>query len=307
MPEIVRLVWRVGRRVALRYIDTDGPILAGHIAFSTMLALFPFLIFMAALAGFVGDAAAGERFIDMMFEFVPADVAEVLAPAVMDVVSNRKGGLMTLGAVLTLWIASNGVEALRDGLNTAFAVKEPRALWRRRLQSLLAVVLVSAGLLVLTVAVVLGPVLWELFESVAGTDLSLRALWDVLRYAIATAVLTALVFGLYRWLPRISLPPSRLWPGALFAAVLWLAGASLFSIYLGNIANYSRFYGSLGGVMITLVFMYFSATVFLLGAQLNTAFYGVRRLRADAEEPTAEIETREDTCAPEKGAVEEHN
>jgi hypothetical protein len=106
----------------------EGLELSGYIAFTAFLSLFPFLIFLAALAGFLGDRETADAFIDAMFEFMPADVAKTLAPAVREVVGARQGGLLTFGILATLWFASNGFEALRTGLNRAYGVAEQRAM-----------------------------------------------------------------------------------------------------------------------------------------------------------------------------------
>jgi Protein of unknown function (DUF1194)/Virulence factor BrkB len=106
----------------------EGLELSGYIAFTAFLSLFPFVIFLAALAGFLGDRETADAFIDAMFEFMPADVAKTLAPAVREVVGARQGGLLTFGILATLWFASNGFEALRTGLNRAYGVAEQRAM-----------------------------------------------------------------------------------------------------------------------------------------------------------------------------------
>ena len=116
-----RITWRdwikIPYEAAWRLVMKDeGLELSGYIAFTAFFSLFPFLIFLAALAGFLGDSETADDFNAAMFEFMPPDVAETLAPAVREVIGSRQGGLLTIGILTTLWFASNGIEALRTGL-----------------------------------------------------------------------------------------------------------------------------------------------------------------------------------------------
>ena len=121
-------------------MQDEGLELSGYIAFTAFFSLFPFVIFLAALAGFLGDRETADEFIAAMFDFMPDDVAGTLAPAVREVIGSRQGGLLTVGILTTLWFASNGIEALRTGLNRAYGVSEQRPMWWLRLQSVAFVI-----------------------------------------------------------------------------------------------------------------------------------------------------------------------
>lgn len=257
-------------------LNHEGFELSGYIAFTAILALFPFLIFLTALAGFVGDAQSADRIIGALFELSPSDVAQVLAPILRDVLTQQHGGLLTVSILFALWSASSGVEALRTLLNRCYDVRETRPFWRTRPESVV-IVIAGAGLaLVLSVALVLGPVIWKIVTQYLpiGGDWFLP--WVVVRYG-AAAVLAALgLIGLHRMLPNCHQPMRRVWLGAATTALLWLATAALFSVYVDNFASYSVTYGSLGGVIMTLMFFYISAIIFAFGAELNASL--ARRL-----------------------------
>jgi membrane protein len=252
-------------------------------AFMALLSIFPFLIFLAALAGFLGDDTSAANFVDLMFEFLPPDVSSALGPAVREVLTNRQGDLLTVGLLAAVWAASSGVEALRTALNQAYAVAEPRPIWYLRLQSIAIVFLAAFAIMALSVTIILGPVLWRLMERFIDVPEIYGVIWTVVRYAIGGTLVTALVLFLHRWLPRIRLRWRLILPGALTTTVLWLLTASLFSLYLGTIGNYSAMYGSLGGVVITLMFLYVSSVIFIFGAELNAV------LRRRHSEPGAPI------------------
>jgi membrane protein len=250
----------------------EGLELSGYIAFAAFLSLFPFLIFLAALAGFFGDRETAHEFVQAMFHFMPKDVAETLAPAVREVVGVRERGLLTFSILATLWFASSGVEALRSGLNRAYSVTEERAMWWLRLQSIAFVIASAFVIFCLSLVVILGPVVWRVFGAEIRPDVDSRLVYVILRYLIAVVLLVGALLLLHRWLPNARQAFPRVLPGVCATTVLWLIGASLFSWYVGNLANYALFYGSLGGVAITLVFFYVTAIIFIFGAEFNAVW-----------------------------------
>jgi membrane protein len=252
-----------------RLAEHDGLTVAGYMAFAAFTSLFPFLIFLAALASFLGTAETADEVVDGMFLFLPDDVAGTLAPAVHEVMAGRRGGLLTFGVLATLWTASSGVEALRDALDRAYGVEDLEPIWWRRLQGVAVVVVGALLLFVVSLAVILGPVLWRLVEFLEAPGEEAELAWTLGRYALATVVLAAGLLALHRWLPSAGWPLRAVLPGVLLTLGLWLLGASLFSLYLGTVADYSVTYGSLGGVVITLFFFYLTAVLFILGAEYN--------------------------------------
>jgi membrane protein len=243
--------------------------LAGHMAFMALLSIFPFLVFLAALAGFFGNARVADTFIDLMFDFLPPDVSHVLAPAVREVLTNRQGGLLTFGLVTAIWAASSGIEALRTALNHAYQIAEPRPIWYLRLQSIAMVFLAAFAVMGLSITVIFGPILLNLVEKLVWVPEGYRVLWQIGRYVIGAVLTTGLVTVLHGWLPRARQRWRDILPGALATTVLWLLTANLFSIYLGTVGSYSATYGSLGGIVITLLFLYVTSLIFIFGAELN--------------------------------------
>ena len=243
LRRFARQLYRAGWRLS----EHDGLMVAGYMAFAAFTSLFPFLIFLAALASVLGTRETADETVKGMFLFLPPDVASTLAPAVHQVMAGHHGGLLTFGVLATLWTASSGVEALRDALNRAYEVKDLEPLWWRRLQSMAVVVLGALVLFVASLAVVLGPVLWRLVEffgrpsaeEAAGLDR--RPLRPRRRRAgrgpAGTAPLAAATITCRR---------GRCCRGCCSRSLLWLVGASLFSLYLGTVADYSLTYGSLG-------------------------------------------------------------
>lgn len=258
--------------------------LAGHIAYTGLLAIFPFLIFLAALAGFLGNAAGGLASMESMLNLLPQDVAKTLSPVIHEVLDSRDGGLLTLGLLGALWVASNGIDALRIALNTAYDIQEERPWWLIKLGSIGAIFVGGIVFLLLSVLVILGPVIWKGLLWLFPLGEADRWAFSTVRYILATLVMLAGLLALHRWLPGRSLRVRSLLPGVLATTILWLLAASLFSVYVAKLGSYSATYGSLGGVIITLVFFYVSAVLFIFGAELNSAL--LRREKKKAENPS---------------------
>ena len=268
-----------------RMLDEDGMMAAGHIAFTAFLSLFPFLIFLAALAGFISTPEDVPQIVDLMFEFMPKEVAEAMAPAVSEVISMKPKGLLTFGLIGTLWAASSGVESLRIALNRAYKVERKRPIWRRRLQSLFFVGLAGFLMFFMSIMVIFGPVAWNFAEKFLYFSILQEIVFDFSRYFAALSVLMGALMILHRFLPHIKQHTKYLWPGVFFTAITFLAGGTVFSAYISNFGNFNVTYGSLGSVVLSLLFFYMTAILFIYGAYLNSAIGLNRKAREEASCP----------------------
>ncbi len=275
----VRIVWHA----IVHLIYDGGMTYAGHIAFMTLFSSFPFLIFLTTLAGEIGQTEAAREFVTMALGALPAEVSGAIRPAIEEVMSSRRTGLMTISILTSLWATSSGIEALREALNQAYGVEEPRSVWFCRLQSLAFTIIFSICIIVVTLVLVVGPVIWSYVQPHLDVPWEWGWIYEALRYFVAVALLYLVVALLYRWLPSRHLPRREILPGAAVTVVLWVALASLFSYYLQNLGRFSVTYGSLGGIVITLMFFYISALIFIFGAEINSA-----RRRAEAARLRAE-------------------
>ncbi len=262
---LARVLYEAGRAT----MRDGGLELGGHLAFIGLLSLFPFLIFLTALAGFLSDEQSAERFVSLMLDFLPRDVAGTLTPVAREILSTERAGLLTLGVIGSLWPASSGIETLRSVLNTVYRVERWRPIWWRRLQALALVGALALALLAASVALVLGPALWRLMTGMLGLDLGSGMVWLVTRYAVGVTFLLAVVLALHRWLPNVRQSWAFILPGALVTLALWVAVSSALSFYFGHFANYSATYGTLGGIVMTLLFFYAAALAFIYGAEVN--------------------------------------
>ena len=285
----IRIAGRTVWRALVHLIDDDGTTVAGHIAFASLFSLFPFLIFLTTVAAQLGQDEAADHFVHIVLRTLPAEVAQAIQPAVEEVISTPRTGLMTLSIAVSLWAASSGIEALRTALNMAYGVEHPRSIWFRRLQSFGLTILAAVSIIPIMLALVVGPVVWAYVSHLVEVPEFWQWLYNVLRYLVAVVLLFSVIVLLYRWLPNRRLRWREVLPGAAATVILWFGTASLFSLYLQNLGRFSITYGSLGGIVMTLMFFYLSALIFIFGAEINSArrreaAAHVRRLRKERAE-----------------------
>ncbi len=259
------------------FINDQGVVLAGYIAFTSIFSLFPFLIFLLALAGFLGQGEAAAQSIDLALDILPPEVEGVLRPAVIDIRNAPHTTLMTFSIAVALWVSSSGLESLRHALNLAFGVTNQQSFWLTRLQSLMLTIFSAFLILLAMVAVIAAPIVndvlaWLAERQVLDTDTNALA-----RYTIGIFLMMTLTIVLYLALPNLNLSIVEVLPGAVISVLLWAWSAHLFSIYLRSLGHYSITYGSLGGIVFTLFFFYISAIIFIFGAQLNASIRRRRR------------------------------
>lgn len=278
----LRLQLRPLRPLALagrRLMAHDGIEIAGFIAYTGLVSLFPFVIFLFALAGFLGDTTTAQTIVGAAFEQLPREVAQTLSPIIADIFKNEQPGLMTLGIVGTLWVTSSGVEALRVGCSRSWEIAEKRPLWRRRLTSFAFVAVGAISALAASLIVVVAPLVLHYIQTLVTIPAIFLVVATALRIGLAFVLMACTMALLYRYLPMRTIAWKRVFPGAWLASALWIVLATLFSFYLSRSGDYSVTYGSLGGVVITLLFLHFSAIIFLFGVEYS-AVLAYRRAAA---------------------------
>lgn len=265
----------------LHFSVHDGFAIASHIALTTLISMFPFLIFITALAGFFGTEQLADAAARSLFEAWPTQVAEPLTAELRNVLTQTHGGLLTLGIGLSVYFSSNGVEALRVGLNRAYGSREPRPWWMTRVQSIAFVLVGALAVLGLGFLVVLALPLWTAALAPVPSLRSLQALVTYARFAITGFVLVPALFLLHAFLPARRRTIGALAPGIALTLALWIGAAHLFADYLSVYArHYTNTYAGLASAMIALGFLYLLGAIFIFGAELNAAIHRARRRHA---------------------------
>jgi membrane protein len=268
------IVWRAAERFAA----DDGWAIASYIGLSLLTSLFPFLIFVAAVAGFFGSVELADEAAKLVFAEWPDVVARPINDQVSAVLTAPRGGVLTFGAVLSFYFASSAVEALRVGLNRAYGLVEKRPWWRLRLQSFVLVLVGSLALLALAFLVFLGPSIVEVLGKFLPWVAEASDLLTVARIAIAAVMLATSLILAHLILPAHRLRIGDILPGVALTFIASIAFGEAFGIYLNRyLRNYIATYAGLASVMIALVYLYWVALLFVFGGELNAAIMRARQ------------------------------
>jgi membrane protein len=272
----MRIFYDVVYDAICHLIEDDGFAMASHVALSTLLAVFPFLIFGTTLATFLGADQFSDRAIHLIFDTWPEAIAKPLVDQVIQVLTVPRGGLLTVSVLAAAYFASNGVEALRTSLNRAYRVQETRPWYITRLASLgyvIIAVIIFAAVSILLVAVPLALDYARQWFPLFADTLEVVFSWRVYGTLF---MLTVGLFVVHLWLPAGRRRVFDVVPGVLVTLLLWLAGALIFAYYLATFANYTATYAGLASVMIVLIFLYMVGVIFIIGAELNAALLKFR-------------------------------
>jgi membrane protein len=238
---------------------------AGALTFFSLLALFPFILFLVSLASLIIEPAQTQALIDQLAQVAPPQVTQILGERLHSLTSDKSPGLLTFGFLAALWATSSGVVALITALNTVYGVKESRPFWKVRLIAVGTAVTAAAVALLAAGVAIVTPIL---AEKLGGGPLSLALTW--LRLPLAGVMMMGLWALLYYFLPDVKQEFKFITPGSVIGVVLWLIASYGFSVYVTNFGKYEVSYGALGGVIVLLLWMWISSQVMLLGAEINS-------------------------------------
>ena len=253
-----------------RFTRNDGSAIAGYIAFSGLLSIFPFLIFAATLTGILLGNDRSEEIIKSLFQIAPEHIAQTIEPVVVEVLNKQSGEVLTLSALFAIWVASSAFDGFRIAFDRAYAVPDPRGFIENRAMAIALVFLGALVAALLGVTIVFSPLILRVAEHRAerADPAGLQLLHLRARGRWSSSASCSIM---HRVLPGRRLKGFRLWPGVIVTTVLWVAMAVGFSIYLTYTPTYTVTYGTLAGVIITLMFFYFSGATIIYGAEVNAA------------------------------------
>lgn len=251
--------------------------LAGNIAFRTLFSIFPFLIFLTALAGFFGNDDLAASVVSYLLSVAPHQLVQAIEPEVRAILTVPRTGLLSLSALLTIWSAMGGIDSIRVGLNRAYDFRDKRKWYWLYLQNVLFVIAAAFFLLAFAVLIVLAPVVIAAIETKVPDFRQNFTTLDQLRYPIAIFLLTVWLLICHRVLPARQQRILDILPGVVVTVVTWMVLSSAFSIYLVNFNTFASTYASLSGLFAAMFFLYLSALVLILGGELNRVL-AIRRL-----------------------------
>ena len=270
--------YRVGpllRGTGKEILDDDIMGLAAQTAYYFFFSLFPLFLFAAPLLAVIGDKQKIiEQVMGTLAGTLPGDAIELVRGVITDVVlAEGAPGLISVGALLAAWAGSNIFNGLIDALNRAYDVKEGRKWWKKRLLALAAVVASGIVIVVVTSTMLAGERIARWIGGLLQLGDRTVMIWTVVQYPIAIVLLIGTAWLIYYFLPNIRQDPRQVFVGAIAATVVWVIVTLLFRAYVVNFGSYSKTYGTVGGVIALLTWMYLSMLVLLAGGELNAEIH----------------------------------
>lgn len=260
--------------------------LAAQLAFWALLAIFPFMIFLLTIIGYVPLHGLDREVLSFANRVMPDPVAHLFERTLHDILARQRGWLLAVSLVGGLWSASGGIASAVRALNLAYEAKETRPWWRMRLTSIALIVAATAAIIVATTGLILGPELLHLVETWTGIKTGFGVVWPWVRWPIVVIDLLFMLAGLYYFLPNVEQRFRLITPGAATAVLLWIVSSLAFKLYVRHFHSFSRTYGALGTAVLLLVWLYLSSLVLLVGGEINAVWDRLHEERASAEGST---------------------
>lgn len=243
---------------------------AAALGFYLTLAIFPALIFLLSLLPYLPIENLQQAIMEFLHQALPTEAANMLSDTVTSITQEENRGLLSIGAIATLWAASSGMYAIMQELNVVYKVEEGRSFLKARAVALGLTVFFGFLLVAAFTLVVMGGHLQELLASVLGWSEPLLIFFAVLRWVIVVAAILLGFSAVYFWGPNVKHKYAFITPGNIFGTVVLVLASALFKLYITNFGNYDATYGSLGAMIILMFWLYVSGLVLLFGAEVNT-------------------------------------
>jgi len=242
---------------------------AAALAYYWMLAVFPALIFLLSLLPFLPVRNLEDAIMDFLGQAMPQQAAALFGDVLAETTSNTSGGLLSFGLLFTLWSASAGLYAIMQQLNITYDVKEGRSFWKVRGTALL----LTLGFLILIIGafalIIFGGVVQDWMAAFVGRNPVLLTFFATFRWIVIVCLLLLGFAMIYYFGPDVEQKFKFVTPGSILGAILLVAASLAFSFYVSNFSDYAATYGSLGAVIILLLWLYLAGFVILLGSEVN--------------------------------------
>lgn len=248
--------------------DDDILALASQLSYSLLLSLFPFLIFLFTLAGY--SSIKSDDVLINLKNILPYNVYSLISTTVIEIFDFRKGNLLSLSILITIWIASSGFNAVIKALNKAYDEDECRSFWKLQIVSILSTFVLAFLIIFSLFLLVLGNLLGYKISLWLNFPPNFHYIWDSFRYLLTLLIMIFIFSLLYKITPCRESTFSEALPGSIFTTIGWIVVSLGFAFYVDNFANYSRLYGSIGAVIALMVWLYLTSVIILIGGEINS-------------------------------------
>lgn len=262
------ILFKYIKQLIFRYKDDDLPSLSAQITYYLILALFPFLLFLINLISFT--PLSNEILITNFNTFLPKESSILVKNVIMQTVQAKSRTLLFLGMIGSLWAASKGIIAITKGLNKAYDVEENRNFIKLNSIALISTIGITIMIILTFIMIVFGKPIGTYVFGLIGANSLFNIIWSFLRYGIPLTIMSITFYLIYVYVPNRKLKFNNVIVGTIFTTIGWITTSVLFSFYVNNFANFEKVYGSLGGVIALISWLYISTLIILIGGELNS-------------------------------------
>jgi membrane protein len=242
---------------------------ASQLAYYFLFALFPFFLFLTTLLGYLPIPDLLDRLLETLGQMLPGEALQLVEDNIRQLVTGRRGGLLSFGILAALWTSSSALTAIIDSLNRAYDVEEGRPFWKVRLTAIGLTVGLSAFIVVALVLLTFGPQLGGWVADLVGLGRVFELTWNILRWPAIVCLLVVATALVYYFAPDVEQEWKWITPGSACAVLGWLLASLGFAFYVNHFGSYNATYGSIGAVIVLLTWMYVSGLLLLVGGEIN--------------------------------------
>ena len=257
------------KHLLFRLMEDDIAGLSAQCSYFLFLSLFPFVIFLFSLLSFTNIPQT--QLMNLVFSYFPTDVAIVTRTIIENILSTRNVTLLTVGALMTVWSSSSGINAVRKGLYKAYRKVDSRPIWQVIIVNLVSTIGLALMLFITIVFLVSGEVIGNQVFMFLNISSTFEIVWNLIRILVPVITMATVFTMLYVLIPYQKVKFIEVFPGVVFTMGAWLAISMLFSYFVNNFTNYANIYGSISGIIILLVWLNLSCLLLLLGGEINAA------------------------------------
>lgn len=257
------------REVSKKAREDNISAIAGQLSYQLILAFFPFLLFLLTVSGYFPKIS--EKLLPSLKDILPDSAFAIVEGILTKAVSRTNGTLLSFGMIAALWITSDGLAVLIRGINKAYGCEGKRSYIKLKLVSLLFTFGLIITIILSVLVIIFGEIIGEYLFNLLGESRRFRNFWEIARLPFSVLIIISVLSAMYRFIPLCRPKMFIVLPGAVFSALAWVIASGLISFYFNSLEYFSNTYGSIGGIIILLVWLYWSGIIVMLGAEINSA------------------------------------
>ena len=251
---------------------------AAEMSFYLLLSIFPFLIFTISIIVYIPTFHLNKSIL-IIKNVIPESAFNIILSIINSAIENKSLGFLILSFIFTLWTSSRGIRSLIRWMNKSYKVQETRSFFKVCIISFIFTVSILVLIFSSIILLIYGELIGYFIFNLIGLNSIFIYIWNILRYIVGVSTLIIILINLYKYTPNKNIKIKDVIPGAIIATLVWLIISFFYSYYTNNYSNYEVIYGSIGGIIVLMTWLYLSSWSILIGLEVNVRLY-FRKLKS---------------------------